>query len=154
MNEAKKSCKFEVEVLYQHSNDGFINIAVQGRLALFLAVREEILRWQVVKNSSFPTNCFSAAGITRLFCVRQSWRTLECWAALVGCWTENDNMSEKLPFFQTHWIDMRIGNTVGLGCGYKTGNGFNLLNSNIGQWQKNYLCGPKPNRIALHCIYE
>ena len=44
MNEAKKSCKFEVEVLYQHSNDGFINIAVQGRLALFLALREEILR--------------------------------------------------------------------------------------------------------------
>ena len=31
---------------------------------------------------------------------------------------------------------MRIGNTVGLICGYKTGNGFNLLNSNIGQWQK------------------
>ena len=43
-------------------------------------------------------------------------------------------MSEKLLFFQTRWIDMRIGNTVGLGCGYKTGNGFNLLNSNIGQW--------------------
>ena len=102
----------------------------------------------------FSHNLLFSRSITRLFCVRQSWRTLECWAALIGCWIENDNMSEKLSFFQTHWIDMRIGNTVGLGCGYKTGNGFNLLNSNIGQWQKNYLCGPKPNRIALHCIYE
>ena len=35
---------------------------------------------------------------------------------------------------------MRIGNTVGLGCGYKTGNGFNLLNSNIGQWPKKTSC--------------
>ena len=81
--------------------------------------------------------------ITRLFCVSQGWRTLECWDALIGCWIEKENMPEKFRFFQTRWIDTRIGNKVGLGCGYKTGNGFNLLNSNIGQWPKNYLCSPK-----------
>ena len=143
----RKIANFKLKVLYQHLNDGFRKIAVQGRLALFLALREEILRWQVVKNSSFPTTCFWAAGITRLFCVSHSWRTLEGWAALIGCWIEKGKYVRKI-----HWIDMRIGNTVGLGCGCKTGNGFNLVNSNIGQWPKKTTCvvQKKQNSMTLH----